>query len=86
MKMLILIHAAALLLLLLPCGAKAFEYDVEWPESDGKKQTSTLVITINNCKTKITMKNSDIEKFSQSENLKAAVQVAIQNEQTGCKR
>lgn len=87
MKMLILIHAMVLFLLLLPSGALSFEYDVDWPTSDGRKQTSTLVITIDGCETKFTMKNSDIEKFrNDKENLKTAVKIAIQNAETGCKR
>lgn len=83
-----LIYIVALLLLLIPFKVDAFEdYYVDWPTSDGKKQTSTLVISIDGCQTKFTMKNSDIEKFrNDKENLKTAVKIAIENAQTGCKR
>lgn len=78
-------------LVLVTCSfkkAEAFtDYDVDWPTSDGRKQTSTLVITIDGCETKFTMKNSDIERFrNDKDNLKAAVRIAIQNTETGCKR
>lgn len=67
--------------------AEAFsEYDVEWPTSDGKKQTSTIVITIDGCRTLITMKNSDIEAFSKSKSiLKEATATAIKRAKNGCK-
>lgn len=81
-----IVYVGALILCLISCKANAFQdYDVEWPISDGKKQTSTVVITIDGCKTKITMKNSDIESFSQPDNIKKAVQTAIQNTNSGCK-
>lgn len=76
-------------LVLVTCSfkkAEAFtDYDVEWPTSDGKKQTSTLVITIDGCKTAITMKNTDIETFSSNKkNLDEAVAVAIKRAANGC--
>lgn len=68
-------------------NAEAFtDYDVEWSTSDGKKQTSTLTITIDNCETKITMKNSDIEAFKNNFSImNDVVASAIRRAKNGCK-
>ena len=84
-RMILLVYIGALILALYPFKCFAFEYDVEWPISDGKKQTSTIVITIDNCKTSITMKNSDIEQFSKKENLEKAIKLALERAKNGCK-
>lgn len=66
-------------------SASAFEYDVEWPESNGAQQTSTLMITIDGCKTRIYMKNTDIEAFKRDSGaLQRAVKLSIERSKSGC--
>lgn len=81
----IIIYVTALLLVLIPFRALAFDYDVDWTSTNSKE--SILRITIDECTTKFTVKNEDLEKFqNNADALTQAVKKSIERAHSGCKK
>ena len=78
-------HVAAFMLATMPICADAFsDYDVDWTSNNSKE--SILRITIDNCTTKFTVKNEDLERFTtNSEALADAIKKSIERASSGCK-
>lgn len=79
----LLVYLLAALILIFPFKSFCFDYDVSWISLNSKE--SILVITIDNCKTKITVKNQDLEAFQKDNvSLMKAVKEAIKRSNNGC--
>jgi hypothetical protein len=85
MRIALLIYVLAFLLATMPKCANAFsDYDVDWTSNNSKE--SILRITIDNCTTKFTVKNEDLDKFTKNrEALTSAIKKAIERSNSGCK-
>lgn len=80
----LIIYAVAILLAMWPFRAAAFDdYDVNWVSNNSKE--SILIITIDGCDTKITVKNQDLEAFRKNASaLTDAVKKAIERANNKC--
>lgn len=75
---------AAILLLITPNCAKAFEYEVDMPNS-GDPSMEMIRIKIDSCETKFKIKKKDFESFSNNPKaLKELVKKAIDRANSGC--
>lgn len=77
----------AILLMLLSFHVHASEIDVDWPTSDPKAHTHTLVITVDGCETKFIVKTKDLERLDKNdEALDLSLLIAKKHAATGCKK
>lgn len=85
MKIAITVYvAAAILLLMTPNCARAFEYEVDMPNS-GDPSMEMVRIKIDSCETSFKIKKKDFESFSDNpEALKQLVKKAIDRANSGC--